>query len=65
MPGGRYLLSRADEVTVAYRDRSATVLLPGLVPAIIGKWRGPDRHLRDADECVDLVIDTLDPLANP
>lgn len=65
-PGGRYLLSRIEEVTITYRGRTEQLLRPRLLAAIVGKWRAfeaitnqrdPERHLRDAADMASLIDD--------
>jgi hypothetical protein len=65
VPGGRGLLGETDRIRVIHDGHSAILERPGLIPAIVSKWRSfaeivdhrsdRDRHLRDAAKLVTVV----------
>jgi hypothetical protein len=65
VPGGRELLTSAEEVRVIHDGRSGVLERPSLLAAVVGKWRAfaeitdnrrdPDRHLRDAARLLTVV----------
>ena len=65
VPGGRGMLTDAEEVRVIHDGRAGIVERPSLVSGIVGKWRAfaeiadhegdPDRHLRDAARLLTVV----------